>query len=470
MRKTRDIIQGLLCLIVEIVFVATSLTGEAIERNAAFCSPIKIDYRFALEEKSQARKKRSMNRRQFLASMTVLPLLAQPRSTSKITRIRLSTLQGRFHKFVAMNAYDKAPKGYTYEHTLIRIETDQGLEGIGAGTYAPVDQHYADSLKPLIGVNPLDLYQMDDGRIIGRAPAFSSLLGKNRHLDGPLYDLIGKLTDRPAWRLIAESVRDSVPIYDSTAYFSDIWFKDVGVEAVVQECQEAVKSGFRGVKIKLGRGDKWMPRKAGDDRDIAIVHAARAAIGPNTLLMADPNYGYKGQFDAAWRLVDETRTANLHWMEEIFPETVPDYQDLREKMVEGGIKTLLAAGEHIRDIRAFEPYLKPKRLMDVLQMDIRQGGFLDNLAVARMAAAAGAVAIQHNWASQIGSIMAMHLSTAVQAIPMVESDRSTCDVLVTDGIRFEHGAMVLSSKPGLGITIDEQVYKAKCKPTEIVVC
>lgn len=34
-----------------------------------------------------------------------------------------------------MNAYDKAPKGGTYTHPLLRIETDQGVEGIGAGTY-----------------------------------------------------------------------------------------------------------------------------------------------------------------------------------------------------------------------------------------------------------------------------------------------------------------------------------------------
>src|SRR5215469_7436236 len=143
-----------------------------------------------------------MKRRHFILGLSAMPIVATPKSTTRITRIRLATLQGRFHKFVAMNAYDKAPKGYTYEHTLIRIETDQGLEGIGAGTYAPPDQSYADSLKPLIGVNPLDLYQIDHGRIIGRAPSFSSLLQRHRHLDGPLYDLIGKLTDRPVWRLM----------------------------------------------------------------------------------------------------------------------------------------------------------------------------------------------------------------------------------------------------------------------------
>jgi L-alanine-DL-glutamate epimerase-like enolase superfamily enzyme len=382
-------------------------------------------------------------------------------------------LQGRFQKFVTMNAYDKAPKGFTYEHPLIRIETDQGVEGIGAGlgfgTAVPPNKDYIDSLRTLIGANPFDLYQMENGRITGRSAAFAPVLEKNRHLDGPLYDLIGKLSDRPIWHLIGDSVRERVPIYDSTMYFSDIWFKDRGVRAVAEEAEESVKSGFNAMKIKLGRGDKWMERTAGDKRDIEVVHAVREAIGPNVQLMTDPNYGYRGRFDDAWRLIYETRGDNLYWMEEIFPETVADYQGLRDKMAKPDIKTLIAAGEHVRNIDVFKPYLQPTRLMDVLQMDIRQGGFLDNIQLARMAAAAGAVAIQHNWASQIGSIMAMHISRAVEAVPMAESDRSTCDVLLAGGYEFANGKMQMPSKPGLGVGIDEQVYAAKCKPTEIVI-
>jgi L-alanine-DL-glutamate epimerase-like enolase superfamily enzyme len=86
-----------------------------------------------------------------------------------------------------------------------------------------------------------------------------------------------------------------------------------------------------------------------------------------------------------------------------------------------------------------------------------------------MAAAAGGVAIQHNWASQIGTIMAMHLSRAVKAVPMAESDRSTCDVLIVDEFTFANGKVQMPSRAGLGIAINEQVYTAKCKPTEIVI-
>jgi L-alanine-DL-glutamate epimerase-like enolase superfamily enzyme len=409
-----------------------------------------------------------MQRRHFLAGLAAAPIIAA-KSTPRITRIRLSTLQGRFHKFVAMNAYDKAPKGHTYEHTLIRIETNEGVEGIGAGTYSLADGSYAASLKPLIGANPLDLYTMDSGRVSGRNPAFADLLGRNRHLDAPLFDIIGKLAGKPAWQLIGNGGRERVPVYDGTIYFSDVWFRDRGIRAVVEECQEAVKSGYQGVKIKAGRGDKWMPRAAGDDRDIAVVHAVREAIGPDTLLMVDPNYGYRNQFDAAWRFLKETRDARLHWIEEIFPETVDSYTRLRANIKKNGVRALIAAGEHMRDIHGFDPYLKPVRLMDVLQLDIRQGGFLDNARLAAGAEEAGAVTIPHNWGSQIGTIMGVQLSRAMKAVPMAESDRSTCDVLSTSDYKFENGTFALPTKPGLAIGIDEEVYKAKCQPTEIVV-
>ena len=123
----------------------------------------------------------------------------------------------------------------------------------------------------------------------------------------------------------------------------------------------------------------------------------------------------------------------------------------------------------MRDVHGFDPYLKPKRLIDVLQMDIRQGGFLDNIEVAKMSSDSGSTACPHNWASQMGVIMCLHLATAIPSIPMVESDRSTCDVLIADWFQFHGGAFDAPNKPGLGITIDEDVYSRKNKPSEIII-
>src|SRR5689334_804095 len=167
-----------------------------------------------------------MLRRTFLSSLSSLSagsfLMAARPEPARITRIRVAPAQGHFHKFVAMNAYDKAPKGRTFEHALIRIETSRGVEGIGAGTCAKPDEAQLAALKKLIGEDPLDLLQVQNGRISGPSDKLKPVLELYAHLDCALFDLAGKLLNKPVWQLIGNSIRDRVPAYDSTLYFSDV--------------------------------------------------------------------------------------------------------------------------------------------------------------------------------------------------------------------------------------------------------
>ncbi len=138
------------------------------------------------------------------------------------------------------------------------------------------------------------------------------------------------------------------------------------MRAVVEEAEEAVRSGYLGLKFKIGRDSKWMERDAGLRRDIEVLKAVRRALGPKVKILADANNGYRDDFDRAWRLMEETRDTGLYWMEEIFPEDVEQYARLRDRMQAAGIKTLIADGENAGEVWAFEPYLRPRRLMDVL--------------------------------------------------------------------------------------------------------
>jgi D-galactarolactone cycloisomerase len=386
-----------------------------------------------------------------------------------IKSVRLANFEGRFHKFVAMNSYDKVPKGHTYPQTLVRIATDQGVEGVGVMGYAAANPEFHQALKNLIGADPLDVYEMKGERIVGRSPKFAELLGRYRFLDGALMDLIGKLNGKPVWQLIGSSARDRVEVYDGTLYFSDVWFRDRGVRAVVEEAEEAQKKGYRGVKLKLGRGWKWMAKEEGLRRDIEVVRAVRKAVGPNMKVMADANNGYQKDFEGAWRLLAETVDANLYLIEELFPENVEQYTELKAKMQKAGMKTLIADGENASNLALFKPYLEPRRLMDILQMDIRTGGLLDNQTLARMGEAAGAVSIPHNWGSQIGGLMGLHLAKAVPNVIAAEDDRSSCDLIIAEGYEFRDGSYSLPEKPGLSIRVDEDVYKLKCQPGETLI-
>ena len=407
-----------------------------------------------------------MKRRDFLtlaAAAATNAFAAKP--SAKITRITIAPIEGRFHKRVAMNAYDTAPKGETYPAHLIRVFTDQGVSGTGTLDYSAPDKPMLEALHTLIGADVLALYDIQDGCV--RA-ARSPVLGKYRFLDSTMFDLIGQILNVPCHQLIGPSVRDRIEPYDGTLYFSDVMIPEKGVAAVVAEAEEAVRAGYRGMKLKVGRCDKWVPGIEGVIRDIAVVNAVRSAVGPDIKIMVDANNGYKGRLQLAWRFLSETQKSNPYWLEEVFPEDPEMYTRLREKMQQAGMKTLIADGENFRSVDEMRPYMKPL-LIDVTQIDIRRGGFLDNRRAAELAASSGGFCVPHNWGSQMGGLMNLHFAKAVKNAFTAEDDRSHCDAIIAEGYVFRDGFYTLPKTPGLSIRVDERVYRAKYKAQEIVV-
>ncbi len=413
-----------------------------------------------------------MNRRTFIhsaaaSSLTPLvfdriPLLASSRpAAARITKLTLTPITCRFHKFVTMNSYDTEPKGHSYDNTLIRVFTDQGVEGVGVMEYALPNAAFLQAVRALVGVEVYDVYRMEGGRVTGRAKAFEQLLLRYPFLDSALFDLMGKLEHKPAWQLIGPSVRDRIDLYDGTLYFSDIWFSDRGARAVVEEAEEAAKKGYTAVKLKTGRGWKWMDKEAGLRRDIEVTKAVRASVGSGVKIMVDANNGYQRDIEDTWRFLEATARDDVYFMEEPYPESVEQYTRLRERLTAAGLKTLIADGENLTQVEPFRPYVQPKRIIDVLQMDIRRGGFVGNQELARLGAPVGAVTVPHNWGSRIGFLMALHFAKAVPNVIAAEDDRSTCDVIVEDGYQYANGQYAVSDAPGLGIHVDVPVYDRK---------
>ena len=390
-------------------------------------------------------------------------------AAAKITAIRLSTIQGNFHKFVAMNSQDDEPKGTSYTNTLLRVSTDAGVDGVGVMGYTLPDATFLEDMRALIGAEPEAAYEFQDGRIAGRSARFRDLLVKYKHLDGPLCDLIGKLRGVPCWQLFGESVRDRVEVYDGTLYFSDLWYGDRGVEAVVDEASEAIRSGYRGVKLKIGRGYKWMGRQEGLQRDIEVIRAVRSAIGMGPKLLVDANNGYIDDFEGAWQFLESTKEQRLDWLEEVFPEDRDLYRRLRSRMAQAGIGTPIADGENMRSAAEFAPYIQPERLFDVMQLDIRTGGILDCREMAVMGEPHGATAVPHNWGAQVGLLMSLHLAKTQKNISGAEDDRSTCPALSIRGYEFGDGYYTVSNEPGLGVEVNEALYKAPAHPQETLI-
>ena len=264
-------------------------------------------------------------------------------------------------------------------------------------------------------------------------------------------------------------MRDRIEVYDGTLYFSDLWYPSRGVQAVVDEAVEAIQSGYRGIKLKIGRGSKWMLRDDGRNRDIEVIRAVRSAVGMERKLLVDANNGYLDDLEGAFRMVEATKEQRVDWLEEVFPENRNLYRELRSKMKRAGIGTPIADGENMRSAEDFRPWVEPERLFDYMQLDIRTGGILECREMSAIGEPHGAKAVPHNWGSQVGLLMSLHLAKTQENIVAAEDDRSTCPALVVKGYEFEDGYYTVSNEPGLGVKVDPDYYTAPEFPEQTVI-
>ncbi|MBL8293194.1 MAG: mandelate racemase/muconate lactonizing enzyme family protein, partial [Bryobacterales bacterium] len=254
--------------------------------------------------------------------------------------------------------------------TLIRVDTDEGLSGIGSVYSHPelVRLIVEGQLRPLLlGQDPLDtetIWQRAYSvtRWYGRKGVAVSTLGG---IDTALWDIRGKAAQKPVSQLLGEP-RPRVSAYASGL----LWKPDPALLA--DEAQRHLARGFRAMKMRLARSYAY---------DSAALRAVRDAIGPAHRLMIDGNARYP--FDQAVRLAPEFHEAGIFWLEEPFlPENPDDFRRLRPYL--NGIP--LAAGENEFGFQGFRELIDGN-VVDIVQPDVcRCGGITESLRVAKLAA------------------------------------------------------------------------------------
>lgn len=196
----------------------------------------------------------------------------------KITRIEAFPVDIPYKKPFVING----GPSYVGDHVLTRVHTDEGIIGYGEGapmvTYS--DETQKDILngvndylsQVVLGMDPFDLeaiYQRMDAILPGHHFAKAAI-------DLACYDIMGKKTGLPVYKLLGGKVRDRIPL---------AWVVGIGtVDEMVAEAVSYVgKYGFQTVKLKIGREPK---------KDLDVVREVRAALGPNVKIRVDANQGY----------------------------------------------------------------------------------------------------------------------------------------------------------------------------------
>ncbi len=383
-----------------------------------------------------------------------------------IKSIALMKVTGNFARFVGPNAYDTSPKGIRSGEELVKLTLADGTEGISVVGYSAIDDEVIAKMKDLVGKDPFSFYTWEGDRITGVTSAMQTYFFDTKFawIEGAILDAIGKQKKLPVWKLLGNSVRDSIDVYDGALYFEDI-IHNKGIE-IIQEVGRKIKNeGYRGIKMKLGRTSKWMKGEAGVNRDIDVFIALREAVGWNFNLMTDANNGYQNQFEWAVKLMKSCAPYDMYWMEELFPDDTPMYLKLREELMKDNFFIPIAEGETLmgnddpRYLKRFDKYLD-HGVYNFIQPDMRTYGISNILTFAKKAMKYPHVKIApHNWNSQMGFIMCLHASKVTPNLSMVEDDRFLNHAIMIPTFEFRNGQWILSNEPGWGIMLTPDYQK-----------
>ncbi|MGI8687628.1 MAG: mandelate racemase/muconate lactonizing enzyme family protein [Thermomicrobiales bacterium] len=337
---------------------------------------------------------------------------------------------------------------------LVRIETDDGIEGWGEIYCQAPPVIYttiiAELLAPhFLGANPWDrevLWQATYNATID-AGQRGFIVGALSALDIALWDIVGKECGQPVHRLLGGLARRQVQAYATGLYRQpgDDWIAALPAEAVGY-----VARGFRVVKMKVGFGIAL---------DVEAVRAVRAAIGPDVALAVDANHAYTPV--QASELGRRIAPYDIAWFEEpVSPEDIAGYREVRERQL-----IPVAGGELAYTRFGFRDLLE-RRAADILQPDLCLcGGLSEGRAIADLARTWNVRCWAHVWGTGIAQATAMHFlgwmptkSADADVDPLlVEWDNTPNplrDQIVTNPPVYAAGAVTVPTGPGLGVTID----------------
>jgi D-galactarolactone cycloisomerase len=357
----------------------------------------------------------------------------------RITRIRIERRTLELDPpFLA--AWDPDPRR-SFEATLVFVETDEGVTGVGSGDTMDGFERYEELF---IGRDPLEI---DRHVLVLETIAFHA--ARYWPLEAALWDLAGKAQGKPIAQLLGGG-KDRVPAYASTG--------DRRAPSERAESALALRDeGFKALKIRIDRTRV--------EEGIAAVVAVRAAVGDTMGIMVDLNQGWRMpgdlspvlQREAVRVVAERLRDLDVVWLEEPFPrEDVEGYAALRAEV---GIR--VAGGEMARTLAEFELF-EAADALDVYQPDaVLAVGLLRAKELALHVLERGRWFTPHTWTNGIGLLANLHLTAAVGGGPYIEVPYDPPgwtperrDFMLAEPIRIDaDGCLAVPRRPGLGFEL-----------------
>ena len=284
------------------------------------------------------------------------------------------------------------------------VETDTGEIGIGNAALCPplVKKTIDDYLTPLVvGEDPFDyayLWEKMYRRTLawGRKGVGMTAISA---VDIAIWDLMGKLTGKPVFKLLGGRTKEKIPVYYSKLYSGPI-------ESMQAEAQKAVDAAHTGFKMRFGWGPK--DGMSGMRENLKRVEAVREVVGYDRDLMLECYMGWN--LDYTRRMLPKLEKFEPRWLEEpVVADDIAGYAELNRGPIP------ISGGEHEFTIFGFRQLIEA-RAVSVIQYDTnRVGGITAAQKINAMAEAFQVPVIPH-----AGQMHNYHLTMANTNCPVSE--------------------------------------------------
>jgi L-alanine-DL-glutamate epimerase-like enolase superfamily enzyme len=342
-----------------------------------------------------------------------------------------------------MAAWDPEPRRH-FEATIVYVDTDEGVTGIGSGDTMDGFEAYE---HLFVGRDPLAL------TVHARTlESISFHAGRYWPVEAALWDLAGRVLGVPVATLLG-GARSRIAAYASLGELRLPAQRGDDARALVER-------GFRAVKVRLA-GNRLA-------EGIATVAAIRDAVGDALEVMVDLNQWWRmpGDIAPGFGPAQATRTIKrlaehgVLWVEE--PLAGDDLSGMRQLRQATGVR--IAGGEMARSFDELRRALEDDAL-DVIQPDaVLAVGVSGIRTLADLALRRNRWFTPHTWTNGIGLLANLHLCCGVGGGPFLEFPYdppgwtpARRDFMLSAPVEIDplDGCLVVPPAPGLGIDLDE---------------
>jgi len=364
---------------------------------------------------------------------------------------------------------------------VIRIDTNQGIYGLGE-VRDGASKTYALFLKSrLLGENPcnIDLLFRKIKQFGGHARQAGGVCG----IEMALWDLAGKAYGVPVYQMLGGKFRDKIRCYADTTESHDpkvygarlrerrdqgfTWLKmDLGVD-LVQDVPGAISHPLGGSVGLAGNTQHMFTGIELTDKGLGLmgeyVQTIREQVGMEVPLSAD-HFGHIG-LNSCIRLGKALTKYNLAWLEDMIPW---QYTDLLKK-ISDAVDIPLCTGEDIYLKEGFIELAK-NHAVDILHPDLAtSGGILETKKIGDAIQEHGVAMAMHFAGTPVSCMANVHCAAATENFLVLENH--SVDVPwwsdLVQGVEkpiVNHGFVTVPDKPGLGITLNDEVMKQHLLP------